>query len=131
MPLDLSAFRDAAAQLAAGIAAAEAEPEKEIVRDGAIQRFEYCYELAVKMLRRTLETAFGDAVDQMAFRDLLRTAAERGLIAAPERWFLYREQRNKTAHTYDAEVAAAVFAAARQFLPDAQSLLHALERFSH
>lgn len=129
--LDISSLQNAVSQLEQGIRFAEAEPTKEIVRDGVIQRFEYCYELSQKMIKRTLETQFDEKVDTMAWNDVLRTAAERGLITNIERWFDYRTERNKTSHTYDASVAAIVYSTAKKFLPDVQKLLSSLEKFSH
>jgi hypothetical protein len=40
----------------------------------------------------------------------------------------YHEQRNETAHTYDEETAAEVFATAKIFLKDAQAFLSSLEK---
>jgi nucleotidyltransferase substrate binding protein (TIGR01987 family) len=124
--LDITSLRDAIDQLGAGLAEAEREPENELLRDGVIQRFEYSHESAMKFIRRTLETMYGDPVDQMAYNDLLRTAAERGLIANVEEWFAYRIARNKTSHVYDVHVAAEVYAVARPFLDDAHFLLKQL-----
>lgn len=128
--LDISSLRNAVIQLEKGIEQAETEPMKEIVRDGVIQRFEYCYELAQKMIKRTLETQFDEKVDTMAWNDVLRTASERGLLTNIERWFDYRTERNKTSQTYDASVATQVYASAKKFLPDVQTLLIHLEKFS-
>ena len=46
MALDTTSFRNALAQLASGLAEARAEPGRELVRDGVIQRFEHSYELS-------------------------------------------------------------------------------------
>lgn len=102
----------------------------EIIRDGVIQRFVYSHELALKFIKRILGTRHGDRVDQMAYNDLLRTAAERGYIENVEEWFEYRNARNRTSHTYDASIATAVFASARPFLKNARFLLHHLEHLS-
>lgn len=126
MSIELSPLRDALAQLRDGLRQADAEPDDELSRDGVIQRFEYSHELALKFLRRVLETVFGDDVDRLAYNDVLRTAAERGLIGDADRWFVYRAARNKTSHTYDAKIANEVYVAARQFLSDAQFLLDRL-----
>lgn len=129
--LDLTSLRNALLQLEEGCAKAKAQPLEEIIRDGVIQRYEYSYELCIKFIRRALETSFGETgADQMLFKELLRTAAERGLIQDPLKWFRYREERNRTAHTYDANVAAIVYAAAEQFLSDARFLLSRLEQIS-
>jgi nucleotidyltransferase substrate binding protein (TIGR01987 family) len=109
---------------------AEDIPSNELLRDGVIQRFEYSHELALKLMRRALETVYGDDVDKMAYNDVLRTAAERGLIENVDRWFEYRVARNKTSHTYDAATAAAVFACSRPFLVDAQEFLLRLNDLS-
>lgn len=130
MALDFTPLNDALAQLEAGLLEAEREPGSELLRDGVIQRFEYSHELALKFIRRILETVFGDTVDHMAYNDVLRTAAERGLIDDVEAWFGYRTARNKTSHTDDALVAAEVYGVACPFLRHGQALLpklHAIE----
>lgn len=128
--LDVSPLADALLQLDVGLRQAEDNPLNELLRDGVIQRFEYSHELALKFLRRALEIVFGDDVDKMAYNDVLRTGAERGLIDEVDRWFEYRVARNKTSHTYDAATAAAVFAFARPFLVDARELLLRLNDLS-
>ena len=124
--LDFTPLEDAIAQLDEGLQEADRSPESELMRDGVIQRFEYTHELALKFIRRALETAFGEAVDPMPYNDVLRTAAERGLIDDVEAWFDYRTARNKTSHIYDAQVAADVFRSARPFLDHARFLLRRL-----
>jgi nucleotidyltransferase substrate binding protein (TIGR01987 family) len=125
--LDLSPLRNALQQLQDGLESAKENPESEIIRDGVIQRFEYSHELALKFIRRVLETRHSDPVDQMAYNDVLRTAAERGYIDNVEQWFEYRKARNHTSHTYDADAAALVFASAQPFLLNARILLQHLE----
>ncbi|MFN0071658.1 MAG: nucleotidyltransferase substrate binding protein [Chloroflexota bacterium] len=48
-----------------------------------IQNFEFVYELSIKMLKRRIEmdAATPTGADLANFRDLLRTAGEKGLIA--------------------------------------------------
>lgn len=130
-PLDLTPLADALLQLEAGLQEADAHPRQELLRDGVIQRFEYSHELALKFIRRTLETVFGDQVDTMGYNDVLRTAFERGLIKDIERWFEYRAARNKTSHTYDAKIAAEVYRLAAPFLADARFLLLRLHDHAH
>jgi hypothetical protein len=55
MSIDLTSFRKALDSLDRGLAKARQAPEDEELRDGAIQRFEYSYELAWKSLKRMLE----------------------------------------------------------------------------
>lgn len=124
--LDLTSLRDALSQLAEGLRLYEKEMD-ELRRDGVIQRFEYSHELSMKFIRRTLETVYGESVDPMPYNDVLRSAAERGLIQRVETWYIYWAARNKTSHTYDAHVAEEVCGVVQDFLADAQFLLTQLE----
>lgn len=104
------------------------EPKTVIVRDAAIQRFEYTFELAIKMIKRSLEKWPESAtIDQQTYRDLIRIAAESGLIIDPESWFEYREARNVTSHAYDEKLAEKIYDTAKKFIPDAKKLLNALK----
>ena len=129
MHLDLSPLRQALASLERGLVRRRTNLADEEVRDGCIQRFEYCFELSWKMLKRQIELELGNTaeVDGYSKRTLFRVAAERGLIGSPEPWFVYLVQRNKTSHAYDAQVAMEVAAELEAFAVDAQSLLATLE----
>lgn len=96
---------------------------------GVIQNFEFVYEQCIKMLRREMErdAASPSEVDFANFRDLVRSAAERGLIADVEAWFRYRQMRNITSHTYNQEKARKVYLGALEFVVDAAALLARLE----
>jgi len=126
--LDLTPLKNALKQLGEGLTASTSAPKNEVIRDGVIQRFEYSHELALKFIKRILETRHGDTVDQMSYNDLLRTAAERGYIQNVEEWMEYRKARNLTSHTYDASIAALVFSSAGPFLSNATILLERLEQ---
>ena len=106
---------------------AETMPEKIVLRDGVIQRFEFTFELSWKMLKRYLEEFGLEKVDSLNNRDLFRVGFEQGLLDDPEVWFHYLKMRNQSSHIYDAGKAAAVFASARQFQLAAQELLSRLE----
>jgi nucleotidyltransferase substrate binding protein (TIGR01987 family) len=135
--LDLSALRSAVASLDAGLRvtgdSAWFDAQSQAVRDtliaGVVPNFEFVYELSVRMLRRQLERASDspDEIDKASFRDMVRTAGEKGLIADVEAWFRHRTMRNISAHTYDHEKAKAVYHGARALLNDARVLLDALE----
>ena len=106
---------------------AENEPEKILLRDGVIQRFEFTFELSWKMLKRYLEEFGLEKVDGLNNRDLFRVGFEQGLIDDPEAWFYYLKMRNQSSHIYDVNKAMAVFAAAREFRQTVQELLGRLE----
>ena len=129
MQLELAPLRNALASLERGLARRRSNPADEEVRDACIQRFEYCFELSWKMLKRQIEIRLGNTaeVDRYSKRTLFRVAAERGLINSPEPWFVYLVQRNKTSQAYDARVAAEVASVLEGFLLDARSVLATLE----
>jgi nucleotidyltransferase substrate binding protein (TIGR01987 family) len=105
-------------------------PVDPIIRDSAIQRFEYTYELAFKFMKRFLKEAAASTagIEENGFKDILRAAAAAGMVEDVERWFSYRGARNMTSHTYDEKKAAQVFGLLPAFARDARSLLEALQR---
>ncbi len=118
--LDLSGFASAVSRLSEALAK---EPANDLERDGCIQRFEYTYELAWKMMRRHLVLVSAQDADLLGRKELFREAARRDLIADPEAWFAFQKARNITSHNYDEHKAAASYDAARAFLPVARALL--------
>lgn len=124
MPISLTPFTNALATLREVLAL----PETDIIRDSAIQRFEYSYELAVKSLQRVLAASVPNPaeLDQVTFRDLFRIAAERGLLDDPQAWFRFREMRNITSHAYDGNKAQAIYRQLPDFLTAAEDLLRRL-----
>ncbi len=105
-------------------------PKTSVVRDSAIQRFEYTYELGIKMLKRILEHTepMKASVDELGFKDLIRLGAEKGLIANPESWFAYRESRNITSHAYDENKAESIYLILPAFAVDARLLFAQLQQ---
>ena len=129
MNLDFSSYEKALTSLQRVLDRSRSVPGDEDIRDACIQRFEYTYELAYKMLKRQLEQELpsSEELDQLPFKEMIRVGAERGLITAPERWFDYRDKRNITSHTYDEEMAREVFAILPGFAADAADLLSRLK----
>jgi nucleotidyltransferase substrate binding protein (TIGR01987 family) len=130
MILDLSALDKALVSLKRAVVRSSPVPDDTELRDAVIQRFEYTYELCWKMLKRRIELDSPNpaAIDALPFRDLLREGAERGLIADVEKWMIYRDQRNITAHTYDERKALSVHRTAVAFVSDAVDLLEILKK---
>ena len=108
---------------------ADGTPLKPHLRSAVIQSFEFSYELSVRLLRRVLierATAAPDVTD-LSFNEILRSAADAGLLAEPLRWREWRELRNATSHAYDEDTAQAVAGQAPAFLVDGEALLLQLE----
>lgn len=99
-------------------------------RSAVIQAFEYGYELCIKMLRRQLAEMESSApvIDTLAYKDLIRTGAEKGLIENPVSWFDFRQKRNITAHTYDEAKAQEVYDSVPLFLTEAARLYRQLNQ---
>jgi nucleotidyltransferase substrate binding protein (TIGR01987 family) len=129
MPLDLTPLEKALQSLEKALARATAEPADAELRDSCIKRFEYTFELSWKMLKRQLEQEVPNPseVDTWAYRHLFRVGGERGLVNDVEAWFLYREKRNITSHTYDEDKARDVFSVLPRFAADAADLLRLLK----
>ena len=103
-------------------------PKDEIVRDATIQRFEYTYELARKMIRRHLDWAGISGPIDFTKNELYREAVKAGLIHDADAWLDYHIARNETSHTYELKTAEEVYEMARKFAPDARSLLTELKK---
>jgi len=130
MSLDLTSLENAVARLDEGLTTLGGRPEDSLIRDGVIQRFEFTYELAHKMLKRYLETTSANPAqyDSMAFADLIRTASEQGLLLHGwDAWREYRHARSLTSHTYDEAKAVQVAEGLAAFLDEARFLLAQLQ----
>lgn len=136
MKLDYSALERAVAQLQKSFdylhssLARENSDLREQFRAATIQAFKYTYELAIKMIRRQLAriVANPDELRKIDFADLMRTAADAGVVREAPAYIRYRELRNRTSHTYNIEQAERTVAVTDEFLRDVRFLLDELAR---
>lgn len=77
------------------------------VRDGTIQRFEFCAELAWKATQDYLEEQ--GYLDVHSPKAVMRKAYLEGLVTDEQGWLSLLDARNKTSHLYDDEVADQVY----------------------
>ena len=85
-------------------------------KEGVIQRFEYTFELAWKLLKDYLD-AEGAVIAPITPRQVIKDAFAAKLITDGQAWIEMLDHRNLLAHTYDASVfEAAVDAIAKQHL---------------
>ena len=75
--------------------------------DGLIQRFEFTFELAWKLMKSYAEYQ-GTDKEIMGSRDAVRWAFENHLICDSATWMEMIKRRNDTSHTYDEDTAAEV-----------------------
>lgn len=135
--LDLSALQIAIHSLSDGLEVVsdtewfnqQSDKVRNTLVSGVVKNFEFVYEISAKMIKRAIkiESANPREVDESSFKNVLRLAAEKGLISNIEAWFKYREMRHITAHTYDHENALQVYRDTLAFIDDARSLLQKLE----
>lgn len=97
-----------------------AQPKNEFLRDSAIQRFEFTFEFAWKVMKGFLSL---HGLEARSPRAAIRGAFEAGLISEDERWLGLMELRNLTSHTYDETTAERIYAE----LPDTLTLFRTLQ----
>ena len=98
--LDLSSLDKVLRLLSEALQAYALDANNSLYRDACIQRFEFCYELSHKMLKRYLELAAPNpvAIDELAFPDLIRSGSEQGLLRNDwDKWKDFRKARSMTA----------------------------------
>jgi nucleotidyltransferase substrate binding protein (TIGR01987 family) len=106
--------------------------DQEVFRNAIIKSYELTQETAFKLLKKALKF-FGHSsrkLEATPIKDILRLAAVHDLmtIAEVERWFLYRDNRNKTAHDYGEQFASETLVLIPDFLQDIAMLANVLER---
>ena len=88
-------------------------PLSDVIRDACIQRFEFCFELAWKAVQ---QASRNQGRDCMSPRSCLREAFAMGWLTDEEAWLVMLADRNLTSHTYDEELAQAVYSRLLQHL---------------
>jgi len=116
----VTARRQALAQAIARLRQVLNEPETDVSRDAAIQRFEFCFELAWKAIQ---ERAREEGLDCQSPRGCLRVAFKVSWIQDEQGWLTMLADRNQTSHTYDEELAKAVYRRLSNHLPLFEALL--------
>ena len=103
----------------------------DIYRAACVKEFELVLEQSGKLLRKRLVPFFASnkQADRLAFKDLFRHASKHGLLDtdAAERWLLYRDNRNDTAHDYGEDFAEATLKLLPAFVADAKALADMIE----
>jgi len=99
---------------------------------GAVQAFEFTYEVALNLLRRQMNEIAGGStkINRLEFMDFLRAAADHDFIPDAERFFDYREKRNLTSNNYDEEMMRQMLAILDPFAQDVRFLLGQLQSYN-
>jgi nucleotidyltransferase substrate binding protein (TIGR01987 family) len=96
------------------------EPKNDIVRDSAIKRFEFTFDLCWKSLKVYLNEKKG--IVCASPKDCFKEAYRQGIIDYDEVWIRFVDLRNETAHTYQEEMAEKVYSALPDVLKHFESL---------
>lgn len=123
--LDITSFENALNSLDEVIEVYNNDKKNLITRDSMIQRFEYTYSLALKMIKRFFsQGAFVENIEGMTFNEMVRQANKMNLLKSNlEKWTDFRLMRNLTSHTYDEKIALDVVEVIPEFRDEAQFLL--------
>ncbi len=117
--LDIGPLLKAQAALQEGIQIAKSNLEK----TGAIQRFEFTYELAWKTMKRILAVR---GIEVFSPKQTFRISAQEGLIKNPETWFEFVEIRNLTVHTYNEEMSEKIFLLLPKFAKELEQFIQTI-----
>jgi nucleotidyltransferase substrate binding protein (TIGR01987 family) len=88
--------------------------KNEYIRDSAIQRFEFTFELAWKTMKAYLEEK---GINEYSPRDVIRSSFQVGLIENDPKWLEMIITRNLTSHMYNEAMAEKVYASLSVYLP--------------
>ena len=90
---------------------------KQLEKEGIIQRFEYTFELAWKVLKDKMEFD-GIVLDQISPKAVVRQAFAAKYINDPDTWLKMIGDRNLISHTYDfVKFEAVIQSIADSYLP--------------
>ncbi|MBF8280760.1 MAG: nucleotidyltransferase substrate binding protein, family [Candidatus Magasanikbacteria bacterium] len=83
------------------------QPKNVFMRDAAIKRFEFTFDLCWKLVKTVLARQFG--VECASPKSCFRESYKQGLIDYEDYWLLMTDKRNLSAHTYDEDGAEKIF----------------------
>ncbi len=88
--------------------------------DGSIQRFEFSFELAWKLIKKLLLDIEG--IEALSPKKTLQFAFKLGWVENEQAWLAMLNDRNLTSHTYREEVAQEIYSHFPQHLSNMQNL---------
>ena len=102
------------------------EKIKGYIKDSCIQRFEYTYESAKKIMNKYLKKEYDKTEKDLAINNIFREMFGLGLINNFENWTDYREKRNATFHEYNDKWTYPILEIIPQFIEDVDFLIKSL-----
>ncbi len=102
------------------------QEKNEFIRDSAIKRFEFTFDVAWKTLKTFLEERKG--VISKSPKDTFREAYNKGVMAFDNYWLDLADLRNEAVHTYREPVAEKVYAQLPEALKHFEQLLTDMQK---
>ncbi len=102
------------------------EKIKGYIKDSCIQRFEYTYESAKKIMNKYLKKEYDKTEKDLAINNIFREMLGLGLLNNFENWIDYREKRNVTSHEYNDKWTYPILEIIPQFIEDVDFLIKSL-----
>ncbi len=103
----------------------------DIYRAACVKEFEIILEQSGKLVKKCLMPYFASPkqADRLTFKDIFRHAAKFSFITLEEseRWLLYRDNRNDTAHDYGEGFAEKTLQLLPLFIVDARHLYEVIQ----
>ena len=122
--IDISTFETAIKTYDEIIERYDKESHDDAIRDALIQRFEYTYSLAIKILMRYIKQNLAQIDDELTFNETIREANKLGLLKSNlEKWTIFRQKRNLSSHTYNEAVALEVVGITKEFQDEVHYLV--------
>lgn len=99
--------------------------QNSLLIDGTIQRFEFCIELFWKMLRRAL---LDSGIESGTPREAVQKAYQAKWLNDEQLWIQMLQDRNRTSHVYEEEIAQEIFARVPQYYEIMSQAIADIER---
>ncbi|MGG7153206.1 nucleotidyltransferase substrate binding protein [Clostridium neonatale] len=103
----LNDFGKALIRLSESIDESKNNSKSSTLKDGVIQRFEFCYEICWKLIKYYLESE--GIQEAKSPKSTFREGFKIGIIKDGEVWIDMLNDRNLTSHVYDEEVAFDIY----------------------
>ena len=103
--------------------AQEDEKIKNYIKDSCVQRFEYTYETAKKIMNKFLKKEYDKTEKDLTINNIFREMFE-----SFENWVDYREKRNITSHEYNIELTYPIIDIIPKFTADVDFLIKSFEK---
>lgn len=102
-------------------------PLLEYIEDSCIKRFKYTLETSWKLMKKILIKKYGKDEVELTINNIFRVAQGYGFIKDWQKWRVYYQKRNNTAHEYNLEKSKDLLKIIPEFLKDTEFLIEAFK----